>query len=98
MPQKVTKTFTSPVIIASLADVINSLQAAPNVAISCNGASVYQLKFDPSDQAAPEITASTYGCQGVQVARGANPQPALWDPHDSLLLAASKVLPTSAAS
>jgi hypothetical protein len=98
-PHDVTRTFTSSAIIASLADVLNSLHAAPNVATTCPGlAESYQLRFSPRDRGAPEVTASTAGCADVQVTTGMIPQPTLWDPHNALSVIAAKMLHISLPS
>jgi hypothetical protein len=66
-PHDVTRMFTSSAIIASLADILNSLQAAPDVTTSClNPVVSYQLKFSPRDRRASEVIASTAGCEGVE--------------------------------
>jgi len=70
----VTHTFSSAAIIAKLASVLNSLQAAPDATTLCpNSAASYQLRFSPRDQAASEVVVSTAGCEAVQVTTGVIP-------------------------
>jgi hypothetical protein len=98
-PHDVTRTFTSSAIIASLADVLNSLHAAPKVATTCPGlAASYELRFSPRERVAPEVIASTAGCADVQVTTGVIPQPTLWDPHNALSVIAAKMLHISLPS
>lgn len=98
-PHDVTRTFSSAAIIANLASVLNSLQAAPDAATSCPAsAASYQLRFSPRDQAASEVVASTVGCEAVQIATGVIPQPALWDPHNALSVMAAKMLDIGTAN
>jgi hypothetical protein len=95
----VTRTFTSSAIIATLADLLNNLQAAPDVAMSCpNAEASYQLRFSPRDRGAPEVVASTAGCEDVHVTTGAIPQPALRDPDNALSAMAGKLLHISTTS
>lgn len=92
-PHRLTRTVTSAAIIASLASLLNSLRAAPDVSMSCPAMTAsYQLSFNLAAKQAPPVVVSTGICDIVQIAIRATSQPALVDQAGAVTAAARQLL------
>ncbi|HEX6521079.1 MAG TPA: hypothetical protein VF070_13890 [Streptosporangiaceae bacterium] len=81
--RRVTRTFTSAAVVSRLSGYLNSLAAAPDVAMSCPPpAVVYQLTF--TGYGVPDVVVSANGCLGEGITVGGKEQPGLSDPGNQL--------------
>jgi hypothetical protein len=92
--QTVSRTFTSPAVIARFAAFLNGrLPAPPSLAggLSCAPVAGYALRFTPRDKHDPAVTVSAW-CQTVAITVNGKLQPLLWDTNGGLSAIASKLL------
>jgi hypothetical protein len=91
----VSRTFTSPAVIARLAAFLNGRSPAPPSLVdglSCAPQAGYTLRFTPRDKHGPAVTVSPAACQAVAITVDGKPQPLLWDTDGGLEAIASKAL------
>jgi hypothetical protein len=82
-PHRVTRTFTSPALIARLIGFLNGLHAAPDGIRSCPAETViYQLTFVSGR--VPAVVISPDDCSDIGVTVAGKTQPALRDQHNVL--------------
>jgi hypothetical protein len=92
-PHRLTRTVTSATIIASLASLLNGLQAAPDTSMSCPAMTAsYQLSFNPAEKKASPVVVSTGTCDIVQIAVREISQPALVDEPGAVTAQARQLL------
>jgi hypothetical protein len=90
----VSRTFTSPAVIARFAAFLNGRPPAPPslaAGLSCPPVAGYTLRFTPRDTHDPAVTVSAL-CQTVAITVNGTPQPLLWDTSGGLGTIASKLL------
>jgi hypothetical protein len=81
----VRKTLTSPADLARLVNLLDGLQAAPQVPPgNLLPAATYQLSFTPAKASQPAVRVGDSGVLTETVAVGGAAQPDLWDPANSL--------------
>jgi hypothetical protein len=81
----VRKTLTSPADIARLVNLLDALQAAPQVPPgNLLPAATYQLSFTPAKAGQPAVRVGDSGVLTETVTTGGAAQPDLWDPANSL--------------
>jgi hypothetical protein len=77
----VTKTFTSPGVVARLVAMLNGAHASDLGIVPCPlGWATYRLAFATSPRAAPYLVATDPGCPGIQVSVAGRAQPSLQVP------------------
>jgi hypothetical protein len=92
-PHSVTKTFRSPADISELTRLLNGLSAEPDVVHTCPAeVASYQITFEPRSARQARVVITALGCYGVSVATSGIPQPALLDPRNAVVAAASRLL------
>jgi hypothetical protein len=88
---RVTRTFTSPALIARLIGFLNGLHAAPAGVKSCPAETVsYELTFVSGR--VPAVVVSPDGCSAIGVTVAGRTQPALWDQSNVLASMADQLL------
>lgn len=81
----VTRRVTSRAVIARLAGLLNSLPAAPRLAMSCPMAPVtYRAGFAVTAHGRPGVVAVSGGCFSIALSAGGKPQPPLADGQNRL--------------
>lgn len=89
----VTRTFTSPVVVAGLAGLLNGLHGAPYQQGSCPLVDTTdRLEFAAARPGGRAVVVSPSQCLNVSVTSGGWVQPDLWDPDDKLAAAADRLL------
>jgi hypothetical protein len=84
VPSGVTVTISSPRFIRAVADVLNSLNAAPQVPPTCPlVTAVYQVTL-VGRSSQPTMVVNPRGCRVDLVTIGAVSQPSLWDPGNKV--------------
>jgi hypothetical protein len=82
-PRPVTRTFTSPAVVARLAALVNGWPAMPDIVLNCPAIRVsslmYRLVFVPASSRWPVISIASDGCLSSGVKAGGHGQPALDD-------------------
>jgi hypothetical protein len=78
-PHHVTRTFTSPALIARMASILNGRPAAPDFGLMhCPAIFVtYQLKFSPRTASSPDVVVALTGCVVDEITVNGKAQPAL---------------------
>jgi hypothetical protein len=91
-----TRTFTSPVTIAKLADLLNASAPMPRIILTgrhCTPfGATYTLTFTPRPARGSAIVVTLGLCGGIGVTAGRDQQPALWDPGSRLASLTSTLL------
>jgi hypothetical protein len=93
-PHTVTRAITSAEVIARLAELLNSLPAAPPQMLHCPAmVASYQVAFATAPGARPGVVVTAPGCATDEVrVEGRGAQPALWDPREKLAAAVRNLL------
>jgi hypothetical protein len=93
---RVTRTFTSAVVIAQLAAFLNKRPPAPGAvlaAVSCPAPLVsFTVQFTARGTRASAVTVSTDSCMLDTITVDGEPQPSLWDTQGGLAALARKLL------
>jgi len=80
-PGTITRTFTSPAVVARLAAMLNGAHASDLGLVPCPLAvGSYRLAFATSPRAAPYLVATDPGCPGIAVSVAGRAQPPLQVP------------------
>lgn len=80
-PGTITRTFTSPAVVARLAGMLNGAHASDLGLVPCPLAvGSYRLAFATSPRAAPYLVATDPGCPGIAVSVAGRAQPSLQVP------------------
>jgi hypothetical protein len=90
----VSRTFTSPAVIARFATFLNGRSPAPPSLVdglSCAPVVGYTLRFTAQEKHGPAVTVSAL-CQTIAITVNGKPQPLLWDTNGGLDTIASKLL------
>jgi hypothetical protein len=91
----VSRTVTSPAVIARLTAFLNGRSPVPPSLVgrlSCLPPAGYTLRFAPRDTHGPAVTVSPAACQAIAISVNGTPQPLLWDTGGGLEAIASKLL------
>ena len=82
-PRTLTRTFTSPAVVARLAALVNGWPAMPDIVLNCpairTSSLLYRLVFVPASSRWPAISITSDGCLSSGVKAGGHGQPALDD-------------------
>jgi hypothetical protein len=80
--------------VASMVTLLNSLQAAPQVAVHCPvGLATFVVTLEPAVTSQPRVVVTADGCLTDAVTIGGRGQPALWDSGNELSHLAASLLP-----